>query len=79
MKKNIKPFAFIALTIMFGITSCKKDYTCTCLSYSNEFPKEVQFPKSTTYTITDTKSNAKKSCESKNNTNTHSTTTCTIN
>jgi hypothetical protein len=74
-----KVFVFGALTLaVFSISSCKKDYTCSCTSAING--TIVGTP--TSVTINDTKSKAKTTCEDMSSSQTTSgltqTVTCTI-
>lgn len=69
MKRVLLVSAFAVL----ALASCKKDYVCTCTSTGNGVTG------SSTTTITDTKKNAKATCEAGSSTALGFTTTCTIN
>lgn len=66
----MKKLALVAFGVsLFAMTSCKKDYTCTCKFNGGGFSGEVST------TINNTKKKAKEACEKDNS----AYATCTIN
>jgi hypothetical protein len=56
----MKKLLFLGATATLALASCKKDYICECKAIiDNEIIEDV----STTKTITDTETNAKKECD----------------
>lgn len=47
--------------VVFGATSCKKDYTCVCTASASSGSSSAS--STSTFTINDTKKNAKEECE----------------
>ncbi|MNK01937.1 hypothetical protein D3C87_197520 [compost metagenome] len=65
----MKKLALVAFGVsLFAMTSCKKEYTCTCTVSAGGFSG------SASTTIKDTKKKAKDACEKEND----ATTTCKI-
>lgn len=65
----MKKLALVAFGVsLFAVTSCKKDYTCTCKFNGNGMSGTIST------TINNTKKKAKDACEKDNN----AYTTCTI-
>lgn len=70
------------ILIMLILTSCKKDYTCTCTTTlltlnANGYPSTSS--KQTIKTIYDTKSNAKTKCTGQDKTNANPNISCFLN
>lgn len=61
--KKVIGFAVFAVLGMVALSSCKKDYTCTCTVDTMGAPSSNYI-----ITITATKSNAEKSCEASSTT-----------
>ena len=74
MKKTIMILA--ASAFVLGMTSCKKDYTCTCTVDT------AGITATASTTINDTKKNAEEACEAGNSSTTlagiTTSTTCTL-
>ncbi|KAA5532481.1 hypothetical protein F0919_16980 [Taibaiella lutea] len=70
----MKKMLLVALVGIAGLTSCSKDYTCTCVSV---LPDGSQ-TNTETKTISGTKDGAEKKCKAFDNVNGQVTTTCQL-
>jgi hypothetical protein len=71
-QKTMKKLMLVAAVVAVGLSSCKKDYTCTC-TYTGGVTGSVST------TVTATKKDAKSSCESGSSSAGGNTVTCKIN
>jgi hypothetical protein len=69
----MKKVLLVSTFALLALASCKKDYICTCTTSGNGASA------SSTETITDTKKNAKATCEAGSSTLGSYSTTCTLN
>lgn len=60
-----KAFALVAVVALVGMTSCKKDYTCTCTTTDSSGTIPTQ---TTTRDFNAKKKDAKEACEALNST-----------
>lgn len=65
----MKKLLFVAAVAAFTMTSCKKDFTCTCTDGTNSFPYEMKDVK---------KKDAKEACETLNTLSSGTGTTCSL-
>ena len=63
MKKRLALLSGIAFILALGVTSCKKDYTCTCTDSINGVSQGT-----TSTTINNTKSKATSACSAESTT-----------